>query len=176
MWQLYYNNIPNYAVFTTVMWLIVLLGRRNIFSYPNNRLSDVTVFRIPQWLFSKESACKAGATRDTGLIPGLERSLGEENGNPLQYSCLENSVNRGAWQATVHRVAKSRTWLKRLGKHTQLSWTDWIKTDMLFALWSSQNKFLPSLLLSPSAPRIAHSPGPGMRKHTEQRHSRGPTT
>ena len=95
--RLYYNNIPNYTVSPIVMWLIVLLCRQNIFSYPNNRLSDVTVFRIPWWLISKESACKAGATRDKGLIPGLERSLGEINGNPLQYSCLENSVDRGAW-------------------------------------------------------------------------------
>ena len=58
MWRLYYNNIPNYAVSTTVMRLIVLLCRWNISSYPNNRLSDVTVFRILQWHFSKESACK----------------------------------------------------------------------------------------------------------------------
>ena len=48
---------------------------------------------------------------DTGLIPGLGRSPGEGNGNPLQYSCLENPMGRGAWRATVHRVAKSRTWL-----------------------------------------------------------------
>ena len=93
------------------MWLIVLLCRQNKFSYPNNRLSDVTVFRIPQWLISKESACKAGATRDKGLIPGLERSLGEGNGNPLQYSCLKISWIGRAWQATVHGIAKSQTWL-----------------------------------------------------------------
>ena len=43
--------------------------------------------------------------RDAGLIPGLERSLGEGNGNPLQHSCLENSMDRGAWWATVHGVA-----------------------------------------------------------------------
>ena len=42
---------------------------------------------------------------DVGLIPGLGRSPGEGNGNPLQYSCLENPMNRGAWQATVHEVA-----------------------------------------------------------------------
>ena len=48
---------------------------------------------------------------DTGSIPGLGRSPGEENGNPLQYSCLETSMDRGAWQATVHGVAKSQTWL-----------------------------------------------------------------
>ena len=52
----------------------------------------------------KESACNA---RDTGSIPGLGRSPGEEIGNPLQYSCLEKSMDRGAWQAIIHGVAKS---------------------------------------------------------------------
>ena len=46
---------------------------------------------------------------DLGSIPGLGRSLGEGNGNPLQYYCLENPMDRGAWQATVHGVAKSQT-------------------------------------------------------------------
>ena len=61
---------------------------------------------FPQWLSSKESAFNAG---DTGSIPGLGRSPGEGNGNPLQYSCLENSMDRGAWRATVHGVTKSQT-------------------------------------------------------------------
>ena len=55
---------------------------------------------------SKEPACNAG---DPGLIPGLGRSPGGGNGNPLQYSCLENPVDRGAWQTTVRGVAKSQT-------------------------------------------------------------------
>ena len=50
----------------------------------------------------------AGDRRDTGSIPGLGRSPGEGRGNPLQYSCLENSMDRGAWRAIVHRIAKSR--------------------------------------------------------------------
>ena len=54
----------------------------------------------------KASACNAG---DLGLIPGLGRSPGEGNGNPLQYSCLENPMDGGAWQAPVHRVAESST-------------------------------------------------------------------
>ena len=54
----------------------------------------------------KEAACKAG---DLDLIPGLARSPGEGNGTPLQYSCLENPMDWGAWQATVHGVAKSQT-------------------------------------------------------------------
>ena len=57
---------------------------------------------------SKESACNAG---DLGLIPGLGRSPGEGNGYPLQYSCLGNSMDRGAWQATVHEAAESQTLL-----------------------------------------------------------------
>ena len=59
----------------------------------------------------------AGDARDVGSIPGLGRSPGEGNGNPLQYSCLENPMDRGAWQATVHGVAKSRTQLKRLSTY-----------------------------------------------------------
>ena len=53
-----------------------------------------------------KSACNAG---DLGLIPGLGRSSGVGNGNPLQYSCLENSVGRDAWQVTVHGATKSQT-------------------------------------------------------------------
>ena len=56
----------------------------------------------------KASACNAG---DPGSIPGLGRSPGEGNGNPLQNSCLENPMDGGAWWATVCGVAKSRTWL-----------------------------------------------------------------
>ena len=61
---------------------------------------------FPGGLGGNESACNVG---DLGLIPGLERSPGEGNGNPLQCSCLENSMDRGAWRATVHGVAKSQT-------------------------------------------------------------------
>ena len=55
-----------------------------------------------------------GDIRDTGSIPGLGRSPGERTGNPLQYSCLENPIDRGAWGTTVHGVAKSWTRLKQL--------------------------------------------------------------
>ena len=63
---------------------------------------------LPGGSEDKASACNAG---DLGSIPGLGRSPGEGIGNPLQYSCLENPMDRGAWWATVHGVAKSRTWL-----------------------------------------------------------------
>ena len=64
----------------------------------------------------KESACNVG---DLGLIPGLGRSPGEENGNPLQYTCLENSMDKGAWQSTAHGVTKSWTRLSAFHTHTQ---------------------------------------------------------
>ena len=58
---------------------------------------------LPWWLSGKESTCNAG---DIGLIPGSGRSPGEGNGNPLLYSCLGNPMNRGAWWAIVHGVAR----------------------------------------------------------------------
>ena len=57
----------------------------------------------------KNLPMNAGDTRDVGLIPGSGRSPGEGNDNPLQDSCLENPMDRGAWWAAVHGVAKSRT-------------------------------------------------------------------
>ena len=60
---------------------------------------------FPGGLDGKESACNAG---DLGSTPGLGRSPGEGNGNPLQYSCLKNLMDRGAWQATVHGVERVR--------------------------------------------------------------------
>ena len=96
---------------------------------------------LPWWLSSKESTCQCGGRRfdpwvgkipwrrkwqaspvflpgkssvgDTGSIPGLGRSPGEGNGNTLQSSCLENPMDKGAWWATVHGVAKSQTRLSR---------------------------------------------------------------
>ena len=62
---------------------------------------------FPGGSVGKESACNAGAEGDVGLIPGLGISPGEENGNPLLYSCLENPMDRGAWQAIAHRMAES---------------------------------------------------------------------
>ena len=59
-----------------------------------------------RWLRGKESTCNTG---DAGSIPGWGRSPGEGNGNTLQYSCLENPMDRGAWWATVHGVTKSWT-------------------------------------------------------------------
>ena len=65
----------------------------------------------------KHSPANAEDVRDAGLMVGSGRSPARGYGNPLQYSFLENPMNREAWQATVHRVSKSQTWLKRLIMH-----------------------------------------------------------
>ena len=70
-------------------------------TYP---LKSHSILGFPGGSVGKESICNAG---DPGWIPGWGRSLGEGNGNSLQYSGLENLIDRGAWRATVHRVAKS---------------------------------------------------------------------
>ena len=79
-----------------------------------------------EWAFpggsvGKEFACNAGDAGDTGSIPGSGRSLGLGNGNPLQYSCLENPMAREARQATVHWVTKSQTRLQWLSTHARLT-------------------------------------------------------
>ena len=77
------------------------------------RIKEVCLWKkgLLLWLYGKESTCNAG---DAGSILGSERSPGRENGDPLQYSCLENSMDRGAWPAIAHRAEKSQTQLKRL--------------------------------------------------------------
>ena len=68
-------------------------------------------------LVVKNPSANEGDIRDVGSIPGLGRSPGGVHGNLLQYSCLKNAMNRGAWRAMVLRAAKSHTWLKRLSTH-----------------------------------------------------------
>ena len=68
-------------------------------------------------LVVKNLPANVGDIKDVGSIPGLGRSPGGRYGNPLQYSCLENSMDRAVWQATVHRVTQSRKQLKQLSTH-----------------------------------------------------------
>ena len=68
--------------------------------------SSHDAYNFPGGSDGKESVCNAG---HLGSVPGLGRSLGEGNGNPLQSSCLGNLMDRGAWQATAHEVTKSQT-------------------------------------------------------------------
>ena len=92
--------------------IFVLVGSRVTGRSPLN-LNDLALNLCKIWfggfpgaLYGKESACNAG---ELSLIPGSGRFPGVGNGNPLQYSCLENSMDRGAWQATVYRIAKRWT-------------------------------------------------------------------
>ena len=88
--------------FLSGLWLLLMCFRA-----PREFRGTPRAFRgFPGGSVSKESACNVG---DLDSIPGLGRSPGEGNGNPLQYSCLENSMDRGAWRATVHGVTKSGT-------------------------------------------------------------------
>ena len=91
---------------------------------------------------------------DLGQIPGLGRSSGEGNGNPLQYSCLENPMDREAWQATVHGVAKSRT---RLSDFTSLH-QEAVSHDNTYSSHHSYSQpLVPSLLKIATADRSLNS-------------------
>ena len=72
----------------------------------------MSILGLPQWLSGKESTCNEGETGHIGLIPRSGRSPEGGYSNPLQYSCLGNPMDKGAWQATVHSVTKSWTRLK----------------------------------------------------------------
>ena len=74
---------------------------------------------FPGGISGKNPPVNAGDITDMGSVPGLERSPGGGHGNPLQYSCLESPMDEGAWQATVHRVVKSWTRLKRRSTHAK---------------------------------------------------------
>ena len=99
---------PDHTIFkisTLIFQLLTLLSFwfiafHNLIDYI---YSFIVYFRLPWWLSGKESTWNAG---DVGLIPGSKRSSGEGNGNPSQYSRLENPMNRGAWQVTIHGVGK----------------------------------------------------------------------
>ena len=79
---------------------------------------------FPSGSGGKVSTCQAG---DLGSIPGLGISPGEGNGNPLQFSCMDNSMDRGAWIAIIYGVSKSQTWLKQLSMHAHpfFDWVTW---------------------------------------------------
>ena len=104
----------------------------------NRRFSGAPGFyhRLPWWLSGKQSACNAG---DLGLIPGSGRSPGGGLGNPLEYSCLEDPMDRGAWWATVHGVTQSKIWLKGLS----IACTHIKKILFHYGLtWNIENSFL----------------------------------
>ena len=84
---------------------------------------------LPWWLSSKESACNEG---DPASVPGLGRSPGGRHGNPLQYSCLENLMDRGTWWAIVHRVTKSCRQLSDWAHYDMTQGKHSLRIDMFF--------------------------------------------
>ena len=88
----------------------------------------------------KKPPAKKGDIRDTSPIPGWGRFPGRGQSNPLQYSSLENPMDRGAWLATVHKVDESRTRLKRLSVHITSSWAGSLaEVATVFSMQSTQN-------------------------------------
>ena len=94
-----------------------LLRRDDVYSKSPIYLTLSYHLGFPWWLSSKESAYNAGEAGDAGSVPGSRRPPGGRHGYPLQYSCLGNAMDRGAWQAIEHRVTKSCTRLQRLSIH-----------------------------------------------------------
>ena len=96
---------------------LFILGAPKFSSSPSGWGARKSLLQV--MLVVKNLPANAGDARDMSSIPGLRRSPGGGNGKPLQYSCLENPMDRGAWWATVHGVTKSRTWLKQLCMHAR---------------------------------------------------------
>ena len=103
-------------------------------------------------LVVKNPPANAGEVRNVGSIPGLGRSPAGGNGNPLQYSCLENPMGRGAWRATVQRAAKSRTRLKWLSTDTHTG-----NSEIWMEKRSSLSKFSPFILFQSHSPVVSPS-------------------
>ena len=114
----------------TMHWVILMVCVGNFDNLPETRALQVG-------LVVKNPPVNAGDARDTGLVPGLGRSPGQENGNSLQYSCLGNSRDRGAWWATVHATTMSQTQLSNwTHRHTHFGdtamWPWWRQASRVF--------------------------------------------
>ena len=106
--------------------------------YRNTHTHTHTYMGLPKWLSGKESACQCRRQGSAGLISGSGRSLGEENGNPLQFPCLENPMNRGTWWVIYCWVTKSWTWLSNWAyTHTHTHTNAHIHTYIGLPQWLS---------------------------------------
>ena len=101
------------------LWVVFTISVNQILSI------YLALGNFPGGAVVKNLPADAGDARDWGSIPGSERSPGVGNGNPLQYSCLENPMDRGAWRETVHRVTKSQTWLSTHTQHSAAAVVLW---------------------------------------------------
>ena len=103
--------LPHQQIFCDSHCCTMLLGHQRPPPMGKIELYTVWMMWLPWWLNSKEYSCQCRRHRRLRFNPWVGRSPGVGNGNLLQYSCLENSMDRGAWWATVHRVTKSWTQL-----------------------------------------------------------------
>ena len=142
-------------------------------------------------LVVKDLPANAGDIRDAGSIPGSGRSTGGGHGNSLQYSCLENPRDRGAWQSIVHGIAKSWTRLKWLSTHTQpgtrtSASEKWGRVSLLFHQSDAEAKIILSCTLwltefsLKTAPLVSElflhlPPCPGWREPWRKMHEEEPT-
>ena len=122
LWQIHYNLPIHLPTYTPIFLPEKYYEQCSLVGYPRRVEMGLTyththtyTYTYNTWGFSddsygKECTCNAG---DPHSVPESGRSLGEGNGYPPHYSCLENSMDRGAWQATVHGVTKSQTWLRK---------------------------------------------------------------
>ena len=109
--------LPTHCLHWWFTWVVTV--KQLVLSRELKSTSPQETSGLPQWLSGKEPACNAADAGEVTSAPGSGRSPGGRNGNPLQDHCLENPADRGAWRATVHGVAKSRTWLSdRTHTHT----------------------------------------------------------
>ena len=98
------SSVHGISLARILVWVTISLSRGS--SQPRIYEYLQLIHGLPCWLSSKESACNAGDAGDAGSIPGSGRSPGGGHGNPLQYSCLKNPIDRRGLRATVHRAAE----------------------------------------------------------------------
>jgi len=134
------SNLASWQYTRTQLFCIVNPPSLNMFGIDQRndllRLFFLQCLQRPYWasqvaLVVKNPPAKPGDAGDVVLIPGSGRSHGGGNGNPLQYSCLESSMDRGAWRTTVHGTAKNQTWLSNW-THTHKDNTIEIQRTLIF--------------------------------------------
>ena len=123
------------------MWLFVASSKKN----------SVNILGLPGGLVVKNLPASVGDAGDVGSIPGSGRCPGEGNGNPLQYSCLENSMDKRAWRATVHAVTESQTWLSMQAANILIILNIYF---LHWNIWKSERKYMGLHIYSRKLPQF----------------------
>ena len=141
---------------TLLVFSSVIRGQMIINSTTQNNPQLWYLSGFPGGASGKEPSCQC---RRWGFDPWVRKILWKRKWQPTQYSCLENLVDRGAWRATVHSVAKSRTWLKWLSTHMVQLKKSWMGVDVDFCTWLTRT--WPCSLRGVSKPALNKSDGCG---------------